>query len=53
MAQSNAAKGVAPFEIVGWRAFRDPESGAATQAVAWRYEPSQGILLTHARRRRF
>jgi len=37
MVQSNAAKGVTPFEIVGWRAFRDAVSGPPTQAVAWRY----------------
>ena len=53
MAQSNGVKGVTPFEIVGWRAFRGADSGAATQAVAWRYEPSPGILLSHACRRRF
>ena len=45
MAQSNAAKGVTSFETVGWRAFRGAGSGPATQAVAWRYESSPGILL--------
>jgi hypothetical protein len=37
MVQSNAAKGVTRFEIVGWRAFRGAASGPTTQAVAWRY----------------
>jgi hypothetical protein len=37
MVQSNAVKGVTPFEIVGWRAFRGAASGPTTQAVAWLY----------------
>jgi hypothetical protein len=41
MVQSNAAKGVTPFEIVGWRAFRDPVSGPTTQAVARRLRCSK------------
>lgn len=41
MVQSNAAKGVTPFEIVGWRAFRGVVSGPTTQAVAWRYAAAE------------
>jgi hypothetical protein len=36
------------LEIVVRRAFRGADSSAATQAAAWRYEPSPGILLNHA-----
>jgi hypothetical protein len=35
------------------RAFRDEAYSIATQGAAWRYEADPGILLTHARRRRF